>query len=175
MDFFRFTRQAYLIQGLLFLVFGILFVAAPEGVLFSISIYLGILALIPGVVMIVLAFANRAGNFSGMLFIWGLLLALLGLLLIVKPEIMAILLALFIGIWVLFNGIAQIRNSMALKSEGWRNWWVRMAAGIVMTLFGLAILSNAFATTVILTIWFGALMIATGVYYLIMALTIKDQ
>lgn len=173
MDIFRFTRQAYLIQGLLFLAFGILFVAAPEGVLFSISIYLGILAMIPGVVMIVLSFANRGGGFSGMMFVPGLLLALLGLLLIVKPEVMAVLLAVSIGIWVLFNGLGHITNAFTLKSEGWRNWWVRLLAGAVLTIFGLAILGNAFATTVILTIWFGGLMMVTGIYYLILALTMK--
>ncbi|NOY37381.1 MAG: hypothetical protein GXO83_07370 [Chlorobi bacterium] len=174
MNIFKFTRQVYLIQGFLFLLFGILFVAAPESILFGISIYLGVLALIPGVVMIVVALLGRSGSAMGMVLVWGLMLALLGLLLIVKPEIMAILLALFIGLWVLFNGIAQIRNALLKKSEGWNNWWIRLVAGIVLTVFGLLIMSNAFTTTVILTIWFGALMIASGIYYLIMAFTLKD-
>jgi uncharacterized membrane protein HdeD (DUF308 family) len=170
---FTLSRNAYLFQGLLFLLLGILFVAAPESILISISIYLGIIALIPGVVMIVIGLTGRTGG-SVLPVVWGGMLALLGLLLIVKPEITGIIFALFIGIWVIFSGVLQIQNALSMKKSGWSNWWLRLAVGVVLIVFGLAVLTNAFATTVVLTIWFGVLMIATGVYYLLLAIAARS-
>jgi uncharacterized membrane protein HdeD (DUF308 family) len=171
MSFVTITRKNLVIQGIVFLLLGILFVIFPEGILKGISIYLGIAMLVPGVVMIVTPLARREGPANPALLTEGVLLTLFGLLFIFKPEIVGKLLALFVGIWMIAAGIMQVAGSAAKKSMGWSYWWVQFLAGLLLLVAGLVILFNAFQVSVALMIWFGVIMIIFGVYYLVLAFT----
>ena len=170
MSLFAITRKNLLVQGIVFLLLGILFVSFPEGILKGISIYLGFLLLVPGVVMILAPVIDR-GVQKGSLLTEGMLLTLFGLLFIFEPELVGKLLAFFVGIWMIGAGIMQMAASSAKKSFGWKNWWILLIAGILLIIAGVVILFNAFAVSVALMIWFGVIMIVYGVYYLIVAFT----
>ena len=167
MSFIAVTRKNLVIQGIVFLLAGILFVAFPEGILKGISIYLGLLMLIPGVVMIITPLVKKGGGPS--LLIEGIILTLFGLLFIFEPQLIGKLLAIFIGIWMIGSGILQIAASSETKAAGWKYWWLQLLAGIILVIFGVVILFNAFTASVALMIWFGAVMIFYGVYYLVLA------
>ncbi len=169
MNFITLTRKNLVIQGLIFLLVGILFMTFPEGILIGISIYLGLLMMVPGVVMIITALMKKESGIGSSLLVEGVLLTLFGLLFILEPQLVGKLLAVFIGIWMLGAGIQQMVASSANKAVGWNYWWIQLLAGILLILFGLVVLFNAFTASVALMIWFGALMIVYGVYYLILA------
>jgi uncharacterized membrane protein HdeD (DUF308 family) len=171
MSFIAITRKNLIIQGIVFLLLGILFVAFPDKILKGISIYLGIIMLVPGVVMIVTPLARKESSASPALLTEGVLLTLFGLLFIFRPEIVGKLLALFVGIWMIAGGIMQVAGSAAKKSMGWKYWWVQFLAGVLLLIAGLVILFNAFSVSVALMIWFGVIMILYGVYYLVLAFT----
>jgi len=171
MSFITITRKNLVIQGIVFLLLGILFVAFPDKILMGISIYLGIVMLVPGVVMIATPLARREGSASPALLTEGVLLTLFGLLFIFRPEMVGKLLALFVGIWMIGAGIMQVAGSAAKKSMGWKYWWVQFLAGILLLIAGIVILFNAFSVSVALMIWFGVIMIIFGVYYLVLAFT----
>ncbi len=163
------TRKSLIIQGLVFLLLGILFVAFPEGILKSISIYLGFLMMIPGIVMILTPLIKKNYQTNSPLLAEGLLLALFGLLLVVKPEIVGKLLAIFVGIWMIGGGTIQFAASFEKKQLQWRYWWIQLLAGICLVILGIIILFNAFSFSVIVTVWFGTILIAFGIYYLFLA------
>ena len=165
------NRKNLVIQGIVFLVLGILFILFPEGILKGISIYLGIVMLVPGVVMVVIPLAKKEAGAHSVLITEGVLLTLFGLLFIFRPEIVGKLLALFVGIWMIAGGIIQVAGSASKKSMGWKYWWVQFLAGILLLVAGLVILFNAFSVSVALMIWFGVIMIIYGVYYLVLAFT----
>jgi uncharacterized membrane protein HdeD (DUF308 family) len=171
MSFVTITRKNLVIQGIVFLLLGILFVAFPDKILKGISIYLGIVMLVPGVVMIVTPLARREGAASPALLTEGVLLTLFGLLFIFRPELVGKLLALFVGIWMIGAGIMQVAGSAAKKSMGWKYWWTQFLAGVLLLIAGIVILFNAFSVSVALMIWFGVIMIIFGVYYLVLAFT----
>ncbi len=165
------TRKNLVVQGIVFVLLGILFLLFPEEILKGISVYLGIVMLVPGVVMIVLPLARNEGSSSPVMLTEGVLLTLFGLLFIFRPAIVGKLLALFVGLWMIGGGIMQVAGSAARKSMGWRYWWVQFLAGILLIVAGLVILFNAFSVSVALMMWFGVLMIIFGVYYLVLAFT----
>ncbi len=165
------TRKNLVIQGVVFLVLGILFILFPEGILKGISIYLGILMLVPGIVMVVMPLARKEAGVHSALITEGVLLSLFGLLFIFRPEIVGKLLALFVGIWMIIGGVMQVAGSASKKSVGWKYWWVQFLGGILLLIAGLVILFNAFTVSVALMIWFGVIMIIYGVYYLVLAFT----
>lgn len=171
MSLFMVTKRNLLIRGLVFLILGILFISFPEEILRSISVYLGVILLISGIILIMVSLI-KAGSYSKpALLTSGIVTSLFGLLFILKPAIVEVLLDLLIGLWMLFNGISQISGSTVKKEMGWKYWWIQLLGGILLLVFSLAVLFDAFSASIILTVWFGAIMIAYGVYYLIVALT----
>ncbi len=167
----RITRKNLVIQGVIFILLGILFLLFPEEILKGISVYLGILMLVPGVVMIVLPLARNEAGTSPVVLTEGVLLTLFGLLFIFRPEIVGKLLALFVGLWMIGGGIMQVAGSASQKSMGWRYWWTQFLVGILLIIAGLVILFNAFSVSVVLMMWFGVLLIIFGIYYLVLAFT----
>jgi len=171
MSFISLTRKNLVIQSLIFLLVGLLFVAFPEGILKGISIYLGLLMLVPGVIMIITSLMKKETGVGSSLLIEGIILTLFGLLFIFEPQLVGKLLAIFIGIWMIGAGVLQVAASSGNKAAGWKYWWIQLLAGILLMIFGLVVLFNAFTASVALMIWFGALMIVYGIYYLILAFT----
>lgn len=175
MNFTNLSKRNTLIQGLVFILFGVLFVAFPLSVLRSISIYLGIVILVPGIVMITAGVFNKNGGTDrNFLIPSGIVTVLFGLLFILKPEIVALLLSLFIAIWVLFSGALQVAAAFSFKAMGIKMWWTRLLVGLFLLVFGIVILKNALSVSVALTMWIGILMLVTGVYYLVLAFTAKN-
>jgi len=171
MKFFEVNRKNLVIQGVVFLVLGLLFIVFPKGILKGISIYLGIVMLVPGIVMVITPLIRKEAGAHSVLITEGVLLTLFGLLFIFRPEIMGKLLALFVGIWMVAGGIMQVAGSASKKSIGGKYWWVQFIAGILLLVAGVVILFNAFSVSVALMIWFGVIMIIFGVYYLVLAFT----
>jgi len=176
MEFIKLSKKNTLIQGLIFILFGVLFVAFPLSVLRSISIYLGIVILIPGVIMITAGFTNKnVGAGRNLLITGGIVTSLFGLLFILKPEIVALLLSLLIAIWVLFSGALQVAAAISIKTLGYKMWWTRFLVGLFLLAFGVVILKNALSVSVALTMWIGIMMLISGVYYLVLAFTSKNS
>ena len=171
MKFIAVTRNNLVIQGLVFLLGGLLFVAFPAGILKGISIYLGLLMLVPGVIMLITSLVKQGTGTGSSLLIEGILLTLFGLLFILKPQLVGKLLAIFIGIWMIGTGVLQVAASSGNKAAGWKYFWIQLLAGILLVIFGFVVLFNAFTASVALLIWFGVIMIVYGVYYLVLAFT----
>lgn len=75
---------------------------------------------------------------------WGLVLRgvlgiVLGIFIFVRPITSVAALALVIAIWALIDGIVNIVHAFDLRHV-FSHWWVRLLAGIVGVLFGLAAL-----------------------------------
>jgi uncharacterized membrane protein HdeD (DUF308 family) len=144
-----------------------LFVAFPEGALKGISLYVGLVILIPGIIMLIAGFMDKSGSGSRNVLIGeGVLAILFGLLFILRPELVGKLFSVFISLWVILNGIFKLTASFMLKDLGISNWWVGLLIGLLLLVFGIYMLVNAFSVSVVITIWVGILLLAIGAYYL---------
>jgi uncharacterized membrane protein HdeD (DUF308 family) len=161
------SKKNTLINGVIFILLGLLFVAFPEGTLQGISLYVGLVILIPGIIMLVAGFMDKSGSGNKNVLIGeGVLTILFGLLFILKPGLVGILISVFIALWVILNGIFKLTASFTLKDLGISNWWVGLLIGLLLLVFGIYMLVNAFSVSVMITIWVGILLLAIGAYYL---------
>ncbi len=168
------SKKDYIINGIVFILIGLLIVAFPEGVLKGISLYVGLVILIPGIIMLIAGFMNKSGSGSKKVLIWeGVFAILFGLLFILMPELIGKLFSVFISIWVIFNGIFKMSSSFALKGMNDSSWWVQLLIGLVLLAFGIYVLINAFGVSTFLAMWVGVFLLIFGVYYLWEAFTGK--
>lgn len=102
-----------MILNLAILIFGIIFVANPRSALVGITVTVGILILIYGVVGCVQYAAGRAKTALG----WSIVLVIIGILLLVfAGPASRWLLPLAVGLWILWMGVSGLMD--ARKSTG---------------------------------------------------------
>ncbi len=96
-------------------------------------------------------------------------LIILGLLAILMPAIAAALFTSTIGWIALLSGLIQV--AQAFQARAVRGLWWGLVVGILYAIAGLYILLNLANATAVLTLAFGLLFIADGIFTIIMAFT----
>jgi len=147
------NRNLEIIKGLIGLIIGILILANPQTALMAMATYVGLLALIVGVVLILWALSKKNGSWQWRLS-QGVINALLGLLIISYPDVTASLLIFIIGLWITFLGIFQLTATLKLR-EKIPGQHLSMTSGILSILVGAILMFNPFEGAVLGTLILG--------------------
>lgn len=141
--------------GLLAVALGIWFVFTPLTTLVALAIVFAAAFLVSGIFEIIFAISNK-----NVLKGWGWTLAsgiidlMFGLILIAMPiDVLTLLLAYFVGFWVMFQSIWAIGTSAELQRNGVKGWgWLMALAilGVIMSF--IFIMSPVFATGFIIAL-----------------------
>jgi uncharacterized membrane protein HdeD (DUF308 family) len=108
-----------LLIGLLYLWGGITAIIKPEVMSLVLTYVIACVILAAGVVRIIQALQHRGVRGWGWLLVSGVLAVLLGLIIVIEwPESELWVIGLFISIELLFNGIASIGLSLAVRTAG---------------------------------------------------------
>lgn len=106
-----------LLAGLLYLVIGVLLVANPAASAVTLTLLLALVLIFGGVFRIAIALAVRYPNWSWLM-IHGVVNLLLGILIMAQWPVSGLwVIGLFIGIDLLFNGVALIMLGMAARGR----------------------------------------------------------
>jgi uncharacterized membrane protein HdeD (DUF308 family) len=154
--------------GIVTMILGILSILAPMVIGFSISILVGILVLLAGIMRMMWTFqtSSISNDFFG--FIFGALTFICGLALVSDPILASGFLSIMLAIYFIFDGIFEIMAAFRLRPmSGWG--WL-LFAGSTSFLLGLMIwqqypLSGAWAIGILLGIklfFVGIIMISVG-------------
>ena len=146
------------LRGLLVLIFGLIALFMPGVAIASILLYLGVIALIAGIVILFEGFAAEKGE-KGIKILEGIIYIMFGLLFLVKPGYILSFTLYFIAFWALLAGIFQIYSAIKLRKVI-QNEWLLILNGIISIIFALLIFSNVVAAT-------GAIIMVIGIYAII--------
>lgn len=139
-----------LLKGLIALAIAIFIFIKPAEALVAIATYLGVLAIIAGVVIIIMAL-SRKGQFWQLWVAEGFINAVIGLLIVLYPEITASLLILIIGFWITVFGIIQLIIYMGNRGN-LPSGTLSLGSAILSLLVGLLLLFNPFEGAVLATL-----------------------
>jgi uncharacterized membrane protein HdeD (DUF308 family) len=165
---------AFLIEGILLAVFGVLAIGLPLIASLTITLMLGWFFLISGIFGLVLTFWARA--MPG--FWWGLVSAVLGIvtgvILLAWPIQGAISLTLVLGAYFLIEGISSIMYGVGHRSVVSRWGWM-VAAGVIDILLGLFIIAGLPGTAgIALGILVGINLVIGGTSLMAMAIAARS-
>ncbi len=167
--------KAFLIEGILLVVLGLAAVIVPALASLAVTIFLGWLFLVSGVVGLAMTFWAR--QMPG--FWWSLLSALLalgaGIVLLARPVQGALTLTIVVGAYFLAEGIFTIMYALAHRRELSERWGWLLASGVVdLILAGLIIAGLPGSALWAIGLLVGIDMIFGGASLIGMALAARD-
>jgi uncharacterized membrane protein HdeD (DUF308 family) len=129
---FKSSKSNLILRGILFIALGILCFCFPEAIFNSAAIAVGVVIMLVGIVLFVLQYRKLALSLDTMRLSATVLMVALGALIVVRTDIVAILL----GIFVLFEGIDFTLNSLKYRKAQSKGWWLMLLLGLVVVALG---------------------------------------
>lgn len=132
-----------LIVGVFFVVVSILVFSRPAGSLMALSFLFALAFLLGGLSESIFALVNKdqLDNWGWSL-VFGIITLIVGILLMLKPEISITALAFYIGFVILFRSISTIGFAMDVKKYGSKNWVLLLILGIIGTIVSFILIWN---------------------------------
>jgi uncharacterized membrane protein HdeD (DUF308 family) len=160
----------FLLQGIMAIILGLMFVAAPGASLVALAAFLGFYWLITGILALVRVFVDRSVPW-----IWSLIIGIVGisagLFVLHHPLLAAItvpsVLVVILGIQGLIMGVLDIIGGF--KGGGFGS----LALGVINVLVGLLLLGSPLAAAFAVPFVFGGLLIIQGVALVLWAFRVK--
>lgn len=164
----------YLVVCLLSIALGIALVIEPTFLTKLVSYILGGVSLGFGVYYIVMYFI---GNHEGMVFLMikGLILAVIGVFLFVKPDFIPRMISTAFGIYMLVNGIIGLTNATEIKRSGDSEWQFPMISSGVTFVLGFIIFINPMLPVKAAMMVLGICLIISGASNLFSAFTSRSK
>jgi uncharacterized membrane protein HdeD (DUF308 family) len=158
------NRTASILKSALILLFGILVLAEPSTALVMVTTYFGILAIAGGAISIFFAYRHyQRGLIANVGFLEGFLSLIIGILIIVYPEVTVSFFMVVFGFWAAFIGITQIMAYLRIEHTGLKNGLL-LFAGILSLLVGIVLIFRPFESA-------GILAVIIGVYAIIYSIS----
>ncbi|MBQ9417727.1 MAG: DUF308 domain-containing protein [Bacteroidales bacterium] len=140
------TKTSYLVRALVFLALALMCFCVPQGTLKSIAWIAGLAIILAGVATFFSSRHKVEGQTNVLLIVAACAMALVGLLIIIYPHIIAML----IGVFILFEGVEFIVAAVRSHKAKVSYWGWILAVGIVVTLLGgLTIFSEQWGAAVV--------------------------
>src|SRR5215470_2953700 len=166
---------AFLLRGILAILFGLAAILFPTVAFLTLVVVFGVFALVDGIFSIIAAFTSQAKSENWWwLILHGVLGIVIGVLTIIQPEAMKAAWLIVIAFWALVTGIFEIVTAIRLRKEIEGEFWM-ILGGVFSVLFGLLVfafpVSGAFAVGFIIGIY--ALMF--GITLLMLAFRLRKR
>ena len=160
-----------LIQGIITLILGVLFLYLPYWTLLVLIIFLGAYWFISGLFSLVSLAVDRTN--AGYKVLFGILGVIAGLAILFYPIYGAVvvvsLFVIFVGVWGLIMGFMGL--FAAMKGGGWGAGII----GVLLIIFGCLLLANVFVSALVLPFVLGVFGIMGGIAAIIGAFMIRGQ
>lgn len=146
------------IVSLALILVGIFLIVSPETTLSFVSYGTGIVLLITGLIPTINFFINKENQkYLDISFIFGIIFIIVGIVIIINPKIVASIVPLLIGIWMIINGVIKLYYSILINKT------VKSISSIIISLLilvcGLLLVLNPFGGAVTLTIIIGIFLV----------------
>lgn len=130
-----------IIVSLLFVLFGIMLIARPESIMSVVSILLGAICVVMGVLKGIDYFAS--GKSDSYLLAIAIVAIITGFIIMFCADIILSVFRIIIAIWIIYSGIMNLQTSIIWKDYKSRLWLLTLLFAIVIILAGIYILINS--------------------------------
>ncbi|MBN8586632.1 MAG: DUF308 domain-containing protein [Ignavibacteria bacterium] len=159
------------VRGVLAIIFGILALASPYIVIFSLITFFAFFAILSGFFILTLAFLGETDN-KGLRIIEGLIFLGAGILVLFNPVSALGGIMIFIAAWAILSGIIHIIGAIKMRKVI-TNEWLMILNGIVSIIFGILLAGNLIQGAGVMLMVFGAFAILSGIFSIMLAFRIK--
>ena len=134
---------ASLIFSILFIAAGIFLLTRPETAINIICYILGVILLISGVVYIIQFFSDKSSDsYLSISFIFGAFLFIFGIIILIRPDIIASIIPLLVGVWMLINGVTKLSYALTINKVS--SSTLSIIGSILIIIIGILLIFNPF-------------------------------
>ena len=164
----------FVIFGVLLIISGIYVMTVPLESYITLAIFFSVLIFVNGVFDIAFSISN-----SKVLQGWGWYLAggvmevLMGIVLMIYPEITMVALPLILGFWLMYGAVSTISGAFELKSYYIKDWGWVLLLGILLMIFSFIVIANPYfgSSTIVVMTSIGITLY--GISYIFIGLKLK--
>jgi len=165
---------AFLIRGLLGVLFGILALLRPGVTMLSLALVFGAYVFADGIFAIISAVrAANARERWGLLVLEGIVSLVAGAASIAWPGLTVLFFVTLMAVWALMKGALLLGAAFNVDAAHGR-WWMVLGA-IVSLLLGVALVRAPLTGALVFTWWIGAFALIFGVAMLLLAFRLKAE
>jgi len=128
--------RASIVTSIFIFLFGLILILNSEAFIKSISAIIGIILLIIGILPVVMFFRYRNSYMSTAGLIPGIFSIVCGLMLLLNEDMLLVLIPIFIGVWMIINGINKFRFAFELKDQNENSWIITFIFSILVIICG---------------------------------------
>lgn len=155
------------INGALAIIFGLVALLFPGITLAALGIYFAISIMVGGITLVIGAFKQRIGKKRRNLFLLEASIGiLLGIIILLRPEVVATVFVTIMGIWALIIGGIFLVTFLRSNLPAYSNTFV-LIISIVSLITGFIIILNPFESTRIITVLIGIYALIYGLFSVI--------
>lgn len=163
-----------LILGIIFIAIGVWAIITPEATYLSLALLFSVSFLVIGILEIIssISFRKQLDGW-GWLLTSGILGLILGVILIIHPQISIITLPLFVGFLVLYRSIMAIAWSIEMKKYKISEWGWLLFTGILGVIFSFILMWNPFFAGLTVAVFTGIALITVGIFHIYFSIGLK--
>lgn len=156
---------APIVIGILLTLTAIWTFTSPQESYLALSIIFSLSFLTAGIVDIIFSISNRENIKNwGWNLAFGIITAIMGVLMLINPAISMVTLPLYVGFVILFRSIMAIGWATDLKAQGFLDWGNLMVMGILGTIFAFILLWNPILGGMTIVFWTGVAFLFAGIF-----------
>lgn len=163
-----------MISSVLLFLFGLILAVNAEGFIKSITVAIGVILLLIGVFPVIDYFRYRKDGLGASVgLISGIFSIVCGLMLLINEDLLMILIPVFIGVWMIINGINKIQVSFEIKDLGEKSWVITFIYSILIIVLGGYFIVNPISGATTVTSFIGIILCIYAVLDIIDCVIIK--
>ena len=163
-----------IISSVLLFLFGLVLAVNAEGFIKSITVAIGVVLLLIGVFPVIDYFRYRKEGLGASVgLISGIFSIVCGLMLLINEDLLMILIPVFIGVWMIINGINKIQVSFEIKDLVEKSWIITFIYSILIIVLGGYFIVNPISGATTVTSFIGIILCIYAVLDIIDCIIIK--
>ena len=129
-----------IIVSLIFIIFGIMLISRPEEIVSVISILLGAIFVVMGILKIIDYYSN--GKQDNYLVTIATVMILVGIVIMFCSNIILSVFRILIAIWIIYSGIMNLQTAIMWKDYKSKLWIITLILSILIVIAGIYMLVN---------------------------------
>lgn len=155
-----------MMTSVLWSVVGLILLFFPGQSLDLICKLLGIITLVAGIVMIIMGIVSGATLTGRTSLGSGIVVAVLGLFVAMRPDLLVSVLPFVAGIIMILHGVSSLVNSCQLIGAKDKYWWVGILLSVLTVLFGIILFTRSHEAAAFTARIIGIFMLYGGISHL---------
>jgi len=160
-----------IILTIVFLLVGGILIVKPDISFNIISYLIGASLIVSGIYLFIID--SKTNNIFINVFLYAILLTLIGILIILNPVTLKVILPIFLGLWFLISGIFKIRLDIYMKDEPY--FILSLITNIITVICGVILLINPVESISAITISLGIIIVISSISSLIDIIIFKKN